>query len=37
VFCDDGRAVDEKVRHGDEDENDVEDASEYDISGVRLA
>jgi hypothetical protein len=37
VFCDDGRVMDEKERHGDEDENDVEDISRYDKSGVRLA
>jgi len=37
VFCDDGRVVNEKERDGDEDENDVEDASGYEKSGVRLA
>jgi hypothetical protein len=37
VFCDDGRVVDEKERDGDEDENDVEDKSGYEKSGVRLA
>jgi len=38
VFCDDGRVVDEKKREiGDEDENDMEDTSSYEKSGVRLA
>jgi len=37
VFCDDGRVVDMKERDGDEDENDVEDTSRYEKSGVRLA
>jgi hypothetical protein len=37
VFCDDGRVVDEKEGDGDEDENDVEDTSGYEKSGVRLA
>jgi len=36
VFCDDGRVVDEKVRDEDEDENDVEDTSGYEKSGVGL-
>jgi hypothetical protein len=34
VFCDDGRVVDEKERDRDEDENDVEDTSGYEKSGV---
>jgi len=37
VFYDDGRVVDEKERDGDEDENDVEDMSGYEKSGVRIA
>jgi len=37
VFCDDGRVVDEKERDEDEDENDVEDTSGCERSGVRLA
>jgi len=37
VFCNDGRVVDEKERDRDEDENDVEDTSGYEKSGVRLA
>jgi len=36
-FCDDSRVVDEKERDGDGDENDVEDTSRYEISGVLLA
>jgi hypothetical protein len=36
VFCDNGRVVDEKERDGDEDQNDVEDASRYEKSAVRL-
>jgi hypothetical protein len=34
VFCKDGRVVDEKERDGDEDENNVEDTSGYEDSGV---
>jgi hypothetical protein len=37
VFRDDGRVVAEKERDGDEDENDVEDMSGYENSGVRHA
>jgi len=37
VFRNDGRVVDKKERDGDEDENDVEDTSGCDKSGVRLA
>jgi len=38
VFGHDGRVVDEKEREmGDEDENDVEDMSRYEKSGVLLA
>jgi len=38
VFCNDGRVVEEKEREmGDEDENEVEDTSGYEKSGVRLA
>ena len=37
MFCDDDRVVDEKERDGDQDENDVEDTSGYEKSGVRLA
>ena len=37
MYSDDGRVVIEKKRDGDEDENDVEDTSRYDKSGVRLA
>jgi hypothetical protein len=36
VFCDDGRIVEEKERDGDEDENNVENTSGYEKSGVRL-
>jgi len=35
--CDDGRGVDENERDGDEDEDDMEDTSGYETSGVRLA
>jgi len=34
VYCDDGSVVNEKQRDGDEDENDVEDTSRYEKSGV---
>jgi hypothetical protein len=38
VFCDDDRVVDEREREmRDEDDNDVEDTSGYEKSGVRLA
>jgi len=37
VFCDDGRVMNKKERAGDVDENDVEDTSGYEKSGVRLA
>jgi len=37
VFLGDGRVEDENERDGDEDENDVEDMSRYEKSGVRLA
>jgi hypothetical protein len=37
VFCDDGRVVIEKERDEDEHENDVEDTSGYEKSGVQLA
>jgi hypothetical protein len=37
VFCDDRRVVDEKESHGDEDENNLEDTSGYEKSGLRLA
>jgi hypothetical protein len=37
VFCDGGRVVNEKDRDGDEDENNGEDTSGYEKSGVRLA
>jgi len=35
--CDDGRVVDKKGGMGDEDENDMENTSGYEKSGVRLA
>jgi hypothetical protein len=35
--CDDGRVVDKKEGDGEEDENDMEDTSSYEKSGVRLA
>ena len=34
MFCDDGKVVDEKERHGDEVENDVEHTSGYAKLGV---
>ena len=34
MFCDDDRVVDKKERDGDEDENDVEDTSRFEKSGV---
>jgi hypothetical protein len=34
---DDGRVVDKKEEDGDEDENDMENTSGYEKSGVRLA
>jgi len=34
VFCNDGRVVHDKERDGDEDENNVEDTSGYETSGV---
>jgi len=37
VFCDDDRVVDKKERDGDDDENDEEDTSGYEKSGVQLA
>jgi hypothetical protein len=37
VFCDDGKVVDNKERDGEEDENDVEDTSGHEQSGVQLA
>jgi hypothetical protein len=37
VFCDDGRVVDKTERDGDEDEQNVEDMSGYEKSGVQLA
>jgi len=36
-FSNDGRVVDEKERDGDEAENDMEDTSQPEKSGVRLA
>jgi len=36
LFCDDGRAVNEKVMFGDEDRNNMEDTSGYEKSGVHL-
>jgi hypothetical protein len=37
VFCDDGKVVDNKERDAEEDENDVEDTSGHEQSGVQLA
>jgi len=37
VFCNDGRVVHEKERDVDENENDVEDTSGNEKSGVKLA
>jgi len=37
VLCNDGRVVDDKERDRDEDENDVDDTSRYEKTGVRLA
>jgi hypothetical protein len=34
VLCDDSRVVDKKERDGDEDQDNVEDTSEYEQSGV---
>jgi hypothetical protein len=37
MFCDNGRVMNKKERDGDEDQNDVEDTSGYEETGVRLA
>jgi hypothetical protein len=37
MFCDNGRVMNKKERDGDEDQNDVEDTSGYEKTGVRLA
>ena len=37
MFCNDGKVVDEQEREGDEVENDVEDMSGYEKSGVQPA
>ena len=35
MFCDDDRAVDQKEREGDEEENNTEDKSGYENKGVQ--
>ena len=37
MFCNDGRVVDKKERDGNDGENDVENTSRYEKSGVRVA
>ena len=37
MFCNDNRVIDEKEAEEDEDENNVEDTSGYEKSGVQLA